>query len=122
MDPDYMDAEQAQMYDQSKFSPVINLLKDLIERLETEMNAEATQHEWCETEKETSVKAKKERDASLHEYKSEIESLTTTIDQLKSEILAHQKEIARVKKETEKAKKLRASEKKTFEKAKADHE
>jgi hypothetical protein len=97
-------------------------LNDLIVRLEQEAAAETSQHEWCETEKETSVASQKEREKITGDLQGEIESLTTSIAQLKTEILFLESEIARVEEETRIAKEIRAQEKKVFEKAKADHE
>merc|ERR1719171_1459372 len=119
---DYMDEDQQSFFKNEKFGPVLKLLKDLIFRLEEEQNAETSQHEWCEKEKETSVVAKTERETSIHELKSHIEEKSTTIDTLKSEILFLEKEIKRVKKETEEAKKQRKAENKLFLDSKADHE
>merc|ERR1719183_2356851 len=114
--------EQQSFFKESKFDPVLKLLKDLIFRLEEEQNAETSQHEWCDKEKSTSVSAKEEREGAIHELKGHIESKTTTVDTLKSEILFLESEIARVKKETEDAIKLRAEEKKLYETSRADHE
>merc|ERR1719191_755780 len=122
MRQDYMDEDQQTFFKNEKFNPVLKLLKDLIFRLEEEQNAETSQHEWCDKEKETSVSAKTERETSIHELKSNIEEKSTTVDELKSEILFLEKEIRRVKKETEDAKKQRKKENKLFLEAKADHE
>merc|ERR1719326_206682 len=119
---DYFTTEQASFYDNSKFGPVLKLLNDLIVQLEEEQNAETSQHEWCETEKETSVAAKTERETAMHELKSHIESKSTTVDELKTDILFLESEIARVEKETKEAIELRAQGKKLFESSKADHE
>merc|ERR1719482_163224 len=121
-DPDFMGTEQQDFHDPGKFDPVLKLLRDLITRLEEEQNAETTQHDWCETEKETSVTQKGVREKAIHDFKGTIESFTTTIDQLRTQITFHFSEVARIKKETEEAIKLRAKEKKVFEQAKADHE
>merc|ERR1719375_1940955 len=119
---DYMDEDQQTFFKNEKFNPVLKLLKDLIFRLEEEQNAETSQHEWCDKEKETSVSAKTERETSIHELKSHIEEKSTTVDELKAKILFLEKEIRRVKKETEDAKKQRKKENKLFLESKADHE
>merc|ERR1719380_411478 len=90
---DYMSEDQASFYDNSKFGPVLKLLNDLIAKLEEEQNAETSQHEWCETEKDNSVASKTEREKNIQNLKQSIESLTVAIDQLKSEILFVQSEI-----------------------------
>merc|ERR1719326_2384126 len=119
---DYFTTEQASFYDNSKFGPVLKLLNDLIVQLEEEQAAETSQHEWCETEKETSVAAKTERETKLHELKASIDSLTTQIKELKTEILFLESEIARVEEETRIAKQIREQEHKVYLQAKADHE
>lgn len=119
---DYMGSEQGQFYDQGNFGPVLKLLSDLIERLESEASAETSQHEWCETEKAQSVAGKEEREKSIHALRGTIEQMTTLVAQLKTEVLFMTDEIARVEKETKEAKKIRAGEKEVFDKAKADHE
>jgi hypothetical protein len=73
-------------YDQSDFAPVMKLLSDLIARLEEEASAEASQHEWCETEKQQGVASQEERERNIHSLKGTIESLTTMIAQLKTEV------------------------------------
>ena len=50
-----MEEDQQSFFKNEKFDPVLNLLKDLITRLEEEQNSETSQHEWCETEKTTAV-------------------------------------------------------------------
>merc|ERR1719379_3042110 len=119
---DYFGTEQQTFFDQGKFGPVLKLLNDLIIQLEDEQAAETSQHQWCETEKETSVAAKTEREKRIHELKQSIEEKTTTVNTLKTEILFLESEIQRVKEETELAKKIRKQEHATFVKAKADHE
>merc|ERR1719359_1429350 len=119
---DYFETEQQTFFDAGAFGPVLKLLNDLITRLEEEQNAETSQHEWCETEKETSVASQQEREKNIHALKSTIESLTTEIAQLKTEILFLESEIARVQEETRIAKQIRADENAVFQQAKKDHE
>jgi len=119
---DYMGEEQQSFFKESNFAPVLKLLSDLISRLEAEQNAETSQHEWCEKEKETSVSSKTERETIIHELKNHIEAKTTTVDELKSDVLFLQSEIARVQKETKAAKQMRKEEHALFEQAKSDHE
>merc|ERR1719217_1472281 len=108
--------------DDGSFDPVIKLLTDLIARLEEEASAETSQHEWCETEKTTSVTAKEERETSITELKAKINEDTTLSATLKTEILFLESEIARVEKETADAKVLRKEQHDAYVKAKADHE
>merc|ERR1719321_30905 len=70
---DFMTEEQQDHFDEGKFGPVLKLLSDLIAKLEEEMNAETSQHEWCETEKSQSAAAKGEREKLLKHLRTEIE-------------------------------------------------
>jgi len=119
---DYFATQQQSFFDNNKFGPVLKLLNDLITRLESEAAAETSQHEWCETEKETSTAAKEAREKSVHQLMSTIESLTTQVAGLKSEVEFLTSEIARVKEETRIAKEIRASEHAVYVQSKADHE
>merc|ERR1719421_399576 len=62
---DYFSEEQKTFFDDSGFGPIIKLINDLITQLEEEQAAETSQHEWCNTEKETSVAAQQEREKNL---------------------------------------------------------
>lgn len=119
---DFMGTEQQSFYDAGAFGPVLKLLSDLIARLEEEQAAETSQHEWCETEKSTSVATKEEREKNIHTYKGTIEAMTTAIATLKTEILFLESEIARVEEETRIAKKIREEEHAVYVTAKKDHE
>merc|ERR1719498_2168360 len=92
--------------------PVKNLLHELIRRLEDELAAETSHHEWCETEKATSAAAKAERESNIESLTAEIESLNTAIAQLGSEIAFLGSELIRIARETDTATRLR----------KADHD
>merc|ERR1719389_1143753 len=90
---DYMGTEQKQFFDNSGFGPIMELINNLITQLEEEQAAETSQHEWCNTEKETGTTAQGEREENLKGLKATIEAFTTTIAQLKTEILFLQSEI-----------------------------
>jgi len=107
---------------QDRFNPVVKLLSDLIARLESEANAETSQHEWCETEKSSSETAKETRETSLERLKGVVESITTNVATLKTEVEFEVSEIARVEEETAMAKTLRRQENELFTSAKKDHE
>merc|ERR1719235_1342014 len=103
-------------------APVKGLLKQLISKLEDELAAEKTHHEWCETEKTSAKEAKDEREKNIADLNQEIASLTTTITQLGTEIQYCISELARVRQETDTAARLRKEEAATYVKAKADHD
>merc|ERR1719236_175215 len=111
---DYMSTEQKTFFDNSGFGPIMELINNLITQLEEEQAAETSQHEWCNTEKETGVAARQEREENLKGLKGTVEADTTAIAQLKTVILHLQSEIDRVNEETRIAKEIRASEHEIF--------
>merc|ERR1719316_1496825 len=114
--------EPAAYFDPAAMDPVKNLLHQLISRLEDELAAETSQHDWCQTEKATSAAAKTERETNIDSLTAEIDSLTTAIQQLTSDIMFLNSELIRIQSETNTAISLRKDEKETFQKAKTDHE
>merc|ERR1719271_735936 len=72
---DYMSTEQKSHFDNSGFGPIMELINNLITQLEEEQAAETSQHEWCNTEKETGVSAQQEREGNLEGLKSTVEAL-----------------------------------------------
>merc|ERR1719473_2072070 len=109
-------------FDPQAMAPVTNLLRQLIGKLEDELAAETSHHEWCETEKASSAAAKAEREKNIEDLTAEIGALTTKIAQLTSEITFLHSELVRVQQETDTAVKLRAEEKDTFTTAKKEHD
>merc|ERR1719313_355938 len=114
--------DPATYFDPKAMDPVKNLLHQLITRLEDELAAETSHHDWCQTEKATSAAAKAEREQNIESLTAEIESLTTAIQQLTSDITFLNGELIRIQSETDTAIRLRKDEKETFLKAKSDHE
>merc|ERR1719313_1841934 len=109
-------------FDPEAMAPVKGLLKKLISKLEDELAAEKTHHEWCETEKQSAKDAKEEREKNIADLNQEIASLTTTIAQLGTEVDYCIAELARVHQETETAARLRKEEAAAYVKAKQDHD
>jgi len=109
-------------FDPQAMAPITNLLRELINKLEDELNAETSHHEWCETEKATSAAAKLEREHNIETLTAEIDELSTRIAQLTSEIAFLASELIRIQQETEAAVHLRKEEKASYEKAKGDHD
>merc|ERR550537_934422 len=88
----FMETQQAGYFDADAMKPVTDLLKKLIQRLEDELAAETSHHEWCQTEKATSAAAKKEREENIEALTAEIGQLTTQIAFLASELVRVQQE------------------------------
>merc|ERR1719272_498319 len=82
------------------FEPVKELLKKLIERLESEASAESSHKDWCDTEKSSTSKAQGDRETSIKSLQTEIEFLTTNIAQLKTELDFLGDELDRVARES----------------------
>merc|ERR1719421_2801113 len=99
--------------------PIKNLLHEMIVKLEDELAAETSHHEWCQNEKATSAAAKAEREQNIASLEAEIEALTTAIAQLTQEIAFLHSELIRIQQETDAAIQLRKEEHETFVKAKA---
>merc|ERR1719453_910062 len=114
--------QPAVYFDAKAMDPVKNLLHEMIVKLEDELAAEVSHHEWCETEKATSAAAKQEREENIASLEAEIEALTTAIQQLTSEIQFLHSELVRIQQETDEAIRLRKEEHDTFVKAKEDHD
>merc|ERR1719305_867525 len=116
-------SKQPQAYfDASAMDPVKNLLHEMIVKLEDELAAETSHHEWCQTEKATSAAAKAEREQNIESLTAEIEALNTAIAQLTAEIAFLHSELIRIQRETDAAIQLRKEEHETFQKAKTDHD
>merc|ERR1719240_2151997 len=116
-------SKQPQAYfDPSAMDPVKNLLHEMIVKLEDELAAETSHHEWCQNEKATSAAAKAEREQNIESLEAEIEALNTAIAQLTQEIAFLHSELIRIQQETDAAIQLRKEEHETFQKAKADHD
>merc|ERR1740138_795771 len=104
-------SKQPQAYfDASAMDPVKNLLHEMIVKLEDELAAETSHHEWCETEKSTSAAAKLERETNIESLTAEIEALNTAIAQLTAEIAFLHSELIRIQRETDAAIQLRKTE------------
>merc|ERR1719178_131248 len=70
-------SKQPQAYfDPSAMDPIKNLLREMIVKLEDELAAETSHHEWCQTEKATSAASKAEREQNIESLEAEIEALT----------------------------------------------
>merc|ERR1719453_1347364 len=114
--------QPAAYFDAKAMDPVKNLLHEMIVKLEDELAAETSHHEWCQTEKATSAAAKLERETNIADLTAEIEALNTAIAQLTTEIAFLHSELIRIQRETDAAIQLRKEEHETFTKAKADHD
>merc|ERR1719207_223182 len=104
-------SKQPQAYfDKNAMDPIKNLLHEMIVKLEDELAAETSHHEWCQNEKATSAAAKAEREQNIESLEAEIEALNTAIAQLTQEIAFLHSELIRIQQETDAAIQLRKAE------------
>jgi predicted nucleic acid-binding Zn-ribbon protein len=103
-------------------SPVKDLLRQLITRLEEELSAETSHKEWCDTEKAQSAEAKAARETMITNLQAEIPQLNTQISTLGGEIEFAEGQLANNAAETTEATKVREEAKAAFETSKADHD
>merc|ERR1719426_236158 len=114
--------EPAAYYNAEAMNPVKNLLKQLIDRLTDELNAETSHKDWCDTEKKNSADEKLKRENLISALNAEIPQLKTTIASLTSDIDYAAAEIQRNYDEMESAKAIRSDAKGQYDTAKADHD
>merc|ERR1719326_2409889 len=114
--------EPTAYYNSEAMNPVKNLLKQLIDRLTDELNAETSHKDWCDTEKKNSADEKLKRENLISALNAEIPQLKTTIASLTSDIDYAAAEITRNYDEMQDAKKVRSDAKAQYDTAKADHD
>merc|ERR1719426_391977 len=114
--------EPTAYYNAEAMNPVKNLLKQLIDRLTDELNAETSHKDWCDNEKKNSADEKLKRENLISSLNAEIPQLKTTIASLSSDIDYAAAEIQRNYDEMEDAKRIRSDAKGQYDTAKADHD
>jgi len=108
-------------FDANAMDPVKDLLSKLIERLENEATAEGSHHDWCETEKSSSVTAKVHREETIKTLQADVDRFTVAVAQLAGEIKFLEEEIVRVNTENQEATTNRNDAHGVYVKAVADH-
>merc|ERR1719421_1726781 len=111
--------EPTAYYNSEAMNPVKNLLKQLIDRLTDELNAETSHKDWCDNEKKNSADEKLKRENLISALNAEIPQLKTTIASLTSDIDYAASEIQRNYDEMQDAKKIRSDAKSQYDTAKA---
>jgi chromosome segregation ATPase len=99
--------EPAAYYNAEAMNPVKNLLKQLIDRLTDELNAETSHKDWCDNEKKNSADEKLKREQLISALSAEIPQLKTTIASLTSDIDYAASEIQRNYDEMQSANQIR---------------
>jgi len=102
------------------FEKVRGLIEQMIEKLVTEANEEATQKAFCDEETSKSKKAQAEKTMTADKLTSRIDKASTTKAQLEQSITDLEGEIAELDAATAEATKIRTEEKATNTKSSAD--
>merc|ERR1719324_571334 len=101
----------ADRVEKDPFKKVKKMIKDLIDKLMEEANAEAAHKGWCDTELATNEKTRKEKTDAVETLKAEIDELTASIAKLGEEIVELSTAISDTDAAVEKATKMREEEK-----------
>jgi len=104
------------------FGKVKGLIADMIERLESEAEADATHKAFCDKELAESNEKKADKQAEIQKLQTKIDQMTARSSQLKSEVAALQKSLAELAASQAQMDKLRREEKAAFLQNKADME
>merc|ERR1719387_695563 len=102
------------------FEKVRGLIEQMIEKLVTEANEEATQKAFCDEETAKSKKAQAEKTMTSDKLTSRIDKASTKTTQLEQSIKDLEAEIAELDKGSAEATKIRTEEKATNTKAPSD--
>merc|ERR1719199_939315 len=76
------------------FAKVKGLIKEMIDRLIKEAEAEASHKEWCDAEMSETKEKKEDLEANIEKYTVKIEKMTADIAKLKEEVKTLQAELA----------------------------
>merc|ERR1719409_2461319 len=102
------------------FEKIKGLISDMIAKLVSEANEEASQKSFCDEEKAKSAKEKEAKSMRSDDLQSRLDSATAAKASKEMDIKELQKEIAELDASVSAATKLRAEEKATYLKASAD--
>jgi uncharacterized protein YlxW (UPF0749 family) len=97
------------------FSKVKGLIRDMIERLLAEAEADATEKAFCDKEMAETEEKQSDKEAAIAKLTTEIDSMSAKSAKLKDEVATLQKELAELAKTQATMDKVRAEEKAAFE-------
>jgi len=104
------------------FDKVTGLIRDMIERLQAEAEADANEKAYCDKEMAYAEGKISDREATIEKLSSAIDSMTAKSSQLKSQVATLQKELADLAKAQAEMNKLRAEENAAFKANSAEME
>jgi len=102
------------------FAKVKGLIKDMIEKLLSEAEADATEKAFCDKEMAETETKKADKEAAIESLSTKIDSATAKSAKLKEEIATLEKELAALAKTQAEMDKLRSEEKAAFDKNSAE--
>merc|ERR1719343_15021 len=104
------------------FGKVKGLIRDMIERLESEADADATHKAYCDKEIAESNEKKADKTAEIAKLSNKIDQMSSRSAQLKEQVAVLQKALAELAASQAEMNKIRGEEKETFLANKADLE
>merc|ERR1719390_481726 len=102
------------------FGKVKGLIQDMIEKLQAEAEADATEKAFCDKEMAETEQKKADKEAAIEKLSTQIDSQTAKSAKLKEEVATLQKELSALAKAQAEMDKLRAEEKAAFDKNSAE--
>merc|ERR1719390_409923 len=104
------------------FAKVKSLIKDMIEKLLSEAEADATEKAFCDKEMAETEAKKADKEATIEKLSTNIDSMSARSAKLKEQIAELQKELAALARSQAEADKIRAEEKAAYDANSAEME
>merc|ERR1712224_709174 len=102
------------------FAKIKSLISGMIEKLQQEAQADATEKAFCDKEMAEMDTKKADKEAAIEKLSTQIDSMTAKSAKLKEEVATLEKELSQIAKAQAEMDKLRAEEKAAFDKNSAE--